>query len=169
MRVTIEPISPRHAKETWKFRDNPALWRFMRCETPLPASQKGDADYYRWARERAKCSMFAILADWKVVGCCKLHNIANGAAELTYYMLDTTMWGKGICTEATTKLIDFGFDRLGLDLIYRYVDVNNIASMRVAEKQKFANVGISFVNQNVVRLEMTKTGWLRQKRSKAKK
>ena len=168
MQVRIEHISPRHAKDTWAFRDNAKLWEFMDCDTPLPATQRGDATYYKQMRDDPRCRMFAIVVGDMAVGCCQLHNIANGAAEMRYYVLDEDLWGRGICTKAVNKLVDYGFDELGLDLIYRYVNVRNVGSMRVAEKQKFAKVGISFINPEVVRLEMTRTGWERQRKNQSK-
>lgn len=166
MQVSIEPIDPRHAEDTWRLRNDPELWEFMSCDTPFPATLRGDQEYYAKALRSDNVRMFAIVVDGRAVGCCQLYNIANGAAEMRYYVLDRSLWGKGVCTAATTMLIDIGFDYLGLDLIYRYVHVKNFGSMRVAEKQKFAKVGVSLINPNAVRLEMTKTGWERQRQKR---
>ena len=169
MQVKIEPIEPRHALDTWEYRNDPSLWKWMKCDTPLPASLAGDCEYYIRAMQTGGWWMFAIIVDGRAVGCCQLYNVANGAGEMRYYVLDKTLWGKGVCTEATNQLIDYGFDVLDLDLIYRYIDTRNVGSMRVAEKQKFAKIGISFINPKVVRLEMTKTGWQRQRKSRKTK
>lgn len=50
-------------------------------------------------------------------------------------------WGKGIATEAARMVIDHGFRRLGVPAIFAIVHQNNAASMRVAEKLGFVDVG----------------------------
>ncbi|HEY4458440.1 MAG TPA: GNAT family N-acetyltransferase [Pseudonocardiaceae bacterium] len=50
-------------------------------------------------------------------------------------------WGKGIATEAARAVIEHGFRRLGLPAIFAIVHQDNAASMRVAEKLGFIQVG----------------------------
>lgn len=48
---------------------------------------------------------------------------------------------KGIATEAAQALIDFGFNKLKLAVIYATCDTRNIASYKVMEKLKMTKVG----------------------------
>lgn len=169
MQVRIRPLQLNDADKSWRLRSNPNLkWEFMKCDPPLPASLEKERKRFKEILEDRRTAMFAILADETIVGFCSLKNIANGAAELSYVILDMNMRGKGIGTEAVNQLISYGFDELGLDLIYRYVDRRNTPSIRMTATQRFAAIGISYLNQNVERFEMTRTGWmnLRNRRSK---
>lgn len=50
-------------------------------------------------------------------------------------------WGKGIATEAARAVIDHGFRRLGVPAIFAAVHRDNAASLRVAQKLGFIDVG----------------------------
>lgn len=50
-------------------------------------------------------------------------------------------WGKGIATEAARAVIEHGFRRLGVPAIFALVHRDNAASLRVAQKLGFIDVG----------------------------
>ena len=50
------------------------------------------------------------------------------------YMLMPGEWGKGYATEIARRLIEFGFNELGLKNVYATVDIENENSIRVPEK-----------------------------------
>jgi len=50
------------------------------------------------------------------------------------YCLNKKYWRKGYVTEASIKLLKFGFEELNLHRIYATCDTKNIASARVLEK-----------------------------------
>ena len=56
------------------------------------------------------------------------------------YILKSREWGKGFATEAAKTLVDFGFDRLGLEEVFATVDDDHESSIRVLTKAglKFA-------------------------------
>ncbi len=163
MRIEIRRITSVNLDEvamaSYSLRDNEIVWRFMECDTPRPASLLSETNAYYSELNKSDQVAFAVYADDAYCGNVKLKHIAYGAAELSYYLLNTEMWGRGIGFEATRQVIDYGFDVLNLDLIYRYVNPNNVASWRISRKQKFAPIGISYINHEVERLEMTRTGW----------
>jgi uncharacterized protein YhfF len=56
-----------------------------------------------------------------------------GAWALAYW-IDPEHWGQGYATEAARPVVDFGFERLGAELIWAGAAVWNQASLRVLEK-----------------------------------
>lgn len=73
------------------------------------------------------------------------HNVLVGAGEINIsdstnkvgevsYIVHPEFWGKGIATEATNLLINFGFEVLKLHRIYATCDPRNIGSSNVLEK-----------------------------------
>jgi [ribosomal protein S5]-alanine N-acetyltransferase len=62
-------------------------------------------------------------------------------AELGYW-LASHAWGRGIATEATRAVVDFGFHELGLARIYAHVFVDNHRSQRVLEKLGMISEGV---------------------------
>lgn len=50
------------------------------------------------------------------------------------YRLRRDSWGQGFATEATRTCRDFGFNRIGLNRLISIIEVENRASIRIAEK-----------------------------------
>jgi [ribosomal protein S5]-alanine N-acetyltransferase len=73
-------------------------------------------------------------------------------AEISY-KTHLNFWGKGYTTEALAKLIQYGFEDLGLHRIHAGCAVDNIASVRVLEKVGMQREGR--LRQNLP----LKTGW----------
>ena len=79
------------------------------------------------------------------------------------YWIGVPYWNKGICTEATARIIKYGFDELGLNKIYaRHLTVNP-ASGRVMEKNGMKREGIQqgHVKKDGVFMDISEYGILR--------
>ncbi|MCL7749448.1 GNAT family N-acetyltransferase [Halalkalibacter alkaliphilus] len=59
------------------------------------------------------------------------------------YVISQDYWGKGITTEAATKVVEFGFEQMDLVRIQARCFVENLRSQRVMEK-----IGMSFEGIN---------------------
>jgi len=75
----------------------------------------------------------------KLIGSCGFFpQTIQGTAELELgYRFMQSHWGKGLATEATTALKNHAFDNMGLTRLISLIDINNVASLRVAEKNGF--------------------------------
>ncbi len=62
-------------------------------------------------------------------------------AELGYD-LDPRFWGRGIMTEALSAIIDFGFQKMGLNRIEILIMKHNARSIKLAEKLGFVKEGV---------------------------
>ena len=58
------------------------------------------------------------------------------------FALSRSTWGQGIATEAVTRIIRFAFEELGLHRIEADPDPQNLASIRVLERQGFKHEGL---------------------------
>ena len=91
--------------------------------------------YYRWAvieKESEECigQVAYFLVD-----------SGNRFAEIEY-CIGTAFQGKGYATEATKAVIDYGFDRIGLNKVQICVRPSNVASGKVIEKCGFKKDGV---------------------------
>ena len=159
MKIEITPFIERFAKDSWKLRNNPALWKYMESEAPIPATLESETAYLKIAFNNPHNDMFAILADGKFAGYITLKNIAYGAAELSYCVMRQDLWGDGVVSCATLLALQYAYEELRLDLVYLYINPKNVASYSNAINKHFVRVGSSFINPEVERLEMTRTGW----------
>lgn len=83
--------------------------------------------------------LFAItLNQSPAIGCARLGIVStvDRVGDLGY-VLNAEYWGQGIATEATQRLLTFGFEDLGLHRIFATCHPKNIGSARVLEKAGF--------------------------------
>lgn len=93
-------------------------------------------------KERKLYHWFVATLDDRIVGHATLFQWVRDQrrAEIGY-SVRKDQWGRGIATEATTALIGFSFDTLGLRRIEADVDPRNDGSIRVLEKLGFEREG----------------------------
>jgi len=87
--------------------------------------------------------VLGIWSDSKFIGTTGLYSIHPIAHSAEYRILigDKNYWGRGIGTECTNMVTDYGFDRLNLNMIWLGVNVENKAAVRVYEKTGFVYEG----------------------------
>lgn len=78
------------------------------------------------------------------VGTIGLHSVnwVVGSAEFRIFLGNTAFWGKGLGTEATQLIVDYGFDRMGLNVIWLGVNTENKAAKRIYDKVGFKEDGL---------------------------
>jgi RimJ/RimL family protein N-acetyltransferase len=77
-----------------------------------------------------------------LIGTASMRRYARDRRAELGYWLAADAWGRGIATEATRALVDFGFRELALARIYAHVFAGNAASMRVLEKLGMLQEGV---------------------------
>jgi ribosomal-protein-alanine N-acetyltransferase len=87
-----------------------------------------------------------------LIGEISLHRDSETIAQLGYW-IGQPFWHKGFATEATKAILQFGFEKLNLDIIYAECHVKNKASIKVLLKNGMTVRG---VNGNVVQYKLTK-------------
>ncbi|QIX63336.1 GNAT family N-acetyltransferase [Hymenobacter sp. BT18] len=92
--------------------------------------------------------------DEKPVGTICLFSFSedNNTAEIGYELLPDFQ-GKGIMHEAATKVVDFGFNDLGLSAIEAHTHFENQESTRLLEKLNFTRESIS--DENLILFKLT--------------
>ncbi|MDO8528453.1 MAG: GNAT family N-acetyltransferase [Nanoarchaeota archaeon] len=85
---------------------------------------------------KKKYYKFAILVDDKFAGSIALYYNKDTNYELGFIVLRKYR-NKGIATEASKKILDFGFNKLKLKKIIAITDISNKTSQRVLRKLGF--------------------------------
>ncbi|WP_440117767.1 GNAT family N-acetyltransferase [Paenibacillus sp. QZ-Y1] len=84
----------------------------------------------------------------KLIGSCNYLGCDSNSMKVELgYVLSNEYWGQGITTEAVRRIIQFGFEDIGLERIQAKCMVNNIGSAKVMEKagMKFEGVLRNFM------------------------
>jgi len=77
----------------------------------------------------------------KFIGICGISPVYENSVEIFYAFLPD-YWGKGFATETLIKLRDHLVNDTGVKKIHAYIRPTNIASVKVAEKAKFAKASL---------------------------
>ena len=77
----------------------------------------------------------------ELIGEIGLHPLPNNTQGQVAYWIAEPYWGQGLATEAVQAVLSFGFQQLHLQLIYGECKRDNLASVRVLEKNKMQAVG----------------------------
>jgi len=89
--------------------------------------------------------VFAIIENEKkkVIGSTGFHSVdlTNGNAQFGIFIGDKNFWNRGYGTDATTLMLDFGFNILNLHHIYLHVLEFNKRGIKCYEKAGFKTVG----------------------------
>ncbi|WP_240220913.1 GNAT family N-acetyltransferase [Rheinheimera hassiensis] len=90
-----------------------------------------------WYRNRVAI-VFAILTreTCELIGAISITEICELSGNLGYW-IGLPYWGKGYCSEASQRIIEFGFSEFGLSLICAKHLTENLASGKVIKKSGF--------------------------------
>lgn len=79
-----------------------------------------------------------------MIGRCGLHNWnpEHKRAEIGYVMEDESFKRQGLMSETVKAVIDYGFSELALNRIEALIGIDNVASLKIAEKFNFTQEGV---------------------------
>ena len=144
----------------------------FKCGTAPPVHDRGEVTweghlaYFERVLADPCQRVYAILDGGVHVGNCGFKNLApkTREGELWIYLGDSATRGKGIGLQATHLLVEEGFGRLGLDMIYLHVADFNAAARSIYGKLGFSEVPLqgnadSWAGRDceVIRMELRKT------------
>jgi RimJ/RimL family protein N-acetyltransferase len=139
--LELEDLTDRH-----RWLNNPEVTRFFTNQGSFPLSQTEMVQWFNTTVTRSHEEIH--LAIWthhgKHIGGAQLKAIdwRNRGAELGVFIGEISEWGKGVATEATQLLIQYGFLTLGLHRIWLRVDSENVAAINCYQKNGFRTDGI---------------------------
>ena len=86
-------------------------------------TKHGFGDWGMWEKEKSR-----------LIGFCGLHYISNMPEVNIGYAFEKSRWRLGYGYEATTAILSFGFNQIGLNEIVAVIVPENLPSRRLAEK-----------------------------------
>ena len=178
-RLTLRKMLVADASDMYEYAARPEVTKYLTWQ-PHP-DRDYTREYLQYLGTRYAAGMFYDWAivyepDCKMVGTCGFNsfNCTSDSAEVGY-VLNPDYWGKGIAPEALTRVLEFGFDDLGLHRIEAKFIEDNDRSRRVMEKVGMRFEGVlreaMYVKGNYVNIgicSILESEW-REKHGKKKK
>ncbi|WP_210366461.1 GNAT family protein [Bacillus sp. REN3] len=137
-RLTLRKIGFHDAEDMFSYASNEEVSKYLTWETHKSIEDtKGFIDFILTQYESGNIAPWGIelKKTGKLIGTIDFvsWNPRHKVAELGF-VIAKEQWGKGLTTEAATKLIQFGFERMDLIRIQARCFSENIRSERVMEK-----------------------------------
>jgi RimJ/RimL family protein N-acetyltransferase len=145
-RVRLELLSEDHIGEIPALVADADVLRFTRVpEPPPPDFARRWLDRYVAAREDGSAEAFAAVdPDGRFVGLALAPEIDREAREVELgYIVHPAARGRGLATEMLRLLTRWAFDDLGAHRIELVINVENVASERVAERCGYTREGVA--------------------------
>jgi RimJ/RimL family protein N-acetyltransferase len=143
--VRLVPLDKTHLAGIEALLDDPDTLRFTRIPEPVPPGFARDwLDRYAAGRRDGSKEAFAVLDDdGSFVGIALAPEIDRVGGELELgYIVAPAARGRGIATELLRQLTRWALDEVGAERIRLIIDVENVASERVAERCGYVREGV---------------------------
>jgi RimJ/RimL family protein N-acetyltransferase len=143
--VRLEPLNESHVAAVDAMLADPDVMRFTRVPDPTPADFAREwLHLYEAGRESGTREGFAALgADGTFLGVALAFDIDRTEGELELgYIVAPEARGRGAGTAILRALTDWAFAATGVTRIRLVIDVENPASLRVAERSGYAREGV---------------------------
>jgi RimJ/RimL family protein N-acetyltransferase len=96
-------------------------------------------------------------------GLCGLAYLERLGGVEILYLLDPSLWGRGLACEAARAVLAFGFEKAGLERILGETDLPNGASLRLLERLGMTRTGeIELAGKRLVHYALSRERWLAQ-------
>lgn len=142
VRITIRKFEKSDIPKKVEWINNPENNRFLHYNIPL--SVEGTERWFDSHDGETTRYDAVIEADGVPVGTIGLLSIDRKNSKAEYYiaMGETSYKGKGVAKEASKLILAYGFEELGLNRIYLFTEVDNIAAQKLFERVGFKREGI---------------------------
>ena len=152
-KVDLCPVGPDDMNILQKGYNDPDIRDAMFMYFPLTAEDTEKKISKMAENEQAIQFMIVDKESKKAVGHLALVRPDWVSRMMTFYivLLDKHTWGKGLGSEATRLIVDYGFDMLNLNRIQLHVNAENEAAKAVYKK-------IGFKHEGTLRQAMYKNG-----------
>lgn len=128
MKVTIRPLEKEDAYISYKWRNDPEVFKYTGNTYTNEISLETELDWISKVIQKMDDYRCAIVVDDVYIGNIYLTDIKDGKANYHIFIGNRGYWGKGVAKEASRLIIDYGFATLGLNRILLKVRPQNITA-----------------------------------------
>lgn len=151
MKVTIRKFKRDDIPKKVEWINNPENNRFLHYDIPIEVSKTQKwFDNNIGRTDRYDAIIEANGTPCGTIGLLSIDRI-NSKAEYYIAMGETSLKGKGVSTQASKLILDYGFKELGLNRIYLFTETKNIPAQKLFEK-------VGFVKEGCMRFDIVSRG-----------
>jgi RimJ/RimL family protein N-acetyltransferase len=140
--IFLRPLALEDAMISYKWRNNPEIWKYTPFNPSEPITLKVEKDWLRGVLKRTDQKRFAICLtnSKRYIGNVQLLDISEEQAEFHLFIGDSSCWGKGIGEKATSLILDYAFSTLNLKKVILEVNKEHNTAIKLYSKQGFVGI-----------------------------
>ena len=157
-RLTLRPLLPDDAEAYVALRHHPEVAKWV----PLPA--EGVIQRFAASWEERRYAPWGVFRDSRLIGHGGLNYVPEFGETEVLWALHPDAWGKGYATEVARAALAYGFETLGLGLIFAITLPDNLASQAVMKR-----AGLTYRRRvdyrgfsDIVWFDIDRAGWTRK-------
>lgn len=147
--VYIRPLRVEDALVSYRWRNNPRLWRFTGSRPDREITPEIETEWLKGALQRPHEKRFAICLkeNDQYIGNVFFTNVKEGQADINIFIGELAYWGGNRAASAAAQLIDYGFTEMKLDHVYTDMHPSNTAAKTLAARMHFVKSDEYFDDQ----------------------
>lgn len=148
VKISIRKFERTDIPKKVEWINNPENNQFLHYDIPI--SVEGTEKWFDSHINDTNRYDAVVEADGVPVGTIGLLSIDRKNSKAEYYvaMGETAYKGKGVAKEASRLILQYGFEKLGINRIYLFTEIENIAAQKLFEKVGFTREGI--IRQDII-------------------
>jgi len=152
MNVLLRKISPEDALISWKWRNDPDIWKLTGRKWEGNVDLNIERKWIEQVINDPTRITFSIVAgtDFEYIGNVQITNINTNNARFHIFIGNKNYWRKGIGSEATRLFIEYVKKNLNIKSIYLFVNKTNVAALKI-----YRNVGFIEDSANYYQIKMS--------------
>jgi ribosomal-protein-alanine N-acetyltransferase len=134
-RLTLRPLVPADAGSYAAMRFHPQVTRWLPTEAVDPAEAvRTTIERFAAAWQQRRYAPWGVFLEGRLIGHGGLNYVREFEQTEVLWALHPDAWGHGYATEVARAALDYGFNTLGLNLIFAITLPDNHASQAVMKR-----------------------------------
>lgn len=134
-RLVLRPLVLADAEDYAAMRYHPEVAKWLPAASGDPvAAARSSIDRFAAAWQTERHSPWGVFLDGRLVGHGGLNHVPEFGETEVLWALHPDAWGRGYATEVARAALSFGFETLGLGLIFAITLQTNLASQAVMKR-----------------------------------
>lgn len=159
MNIFIRPLRIEDAYTSVHWRNDPEVFKYTGNKYDHEITIKSELNWISKVIQNVNEYRCAIIADGEYVGNIYLTNIKEKQAEYHIFLGNKEYWGKGVASNASRLIIEYGFKELGLSRINLNVDPENHSAISLYKHLGFKSCeSEEYPKSKFIRMSITHTG-----------
>ncbi|WP_417558555.1 GNAT family N-acetyltransferase [Mesoflavibacter zeaxanthinifaciens] len=138
MNILIRPLTIDDAEISYKWRNDPEIWKFTENRPNKEITWKIEKEWLKNTLADKSNARFAIIVDNVYVGNVQLTEITpSQSAQFHIFLGEKFFWGRGVARQATYQILVYAREILNLNYVFLKVNKHHLSAIELYKNNGF--------------------------------